>query len=503
MRRALPLLALSGYLLTSSWSAVAGAQDPASADDTAHAADQAGKAATTEAPDDATEPKPAEPAAAAPSPAQATTAEAPAGRPKIGDTTTHGYFRGGFGASSQKGRQTCFQLALNGGLLSKYRLGNECEVWAEYGLNTVVYSGSDGVVGTLHFTPAAFIPTSKLGYSPTGVTSSDFGSPGTGATVAFPNLYADLQGIPWLYGGTAWVGTRYYKRESIYISDFFYWNPSGVGAGIEDIHLGSDLRLSYGAFAVDGQPSGSPQVPSQIDLGIRNDLQLRGIRPYKSGEFQIGFQYIADFSNDKDANGVSTTHGGWGVTVRFIQELLGGDNKLVLQYGRGGGTGFGTLARFYYPDFSLRWDPKQSRLRALDVLTIQPVPWFGAQAAFVYQRDDEGTGVSGAVTHWYSAGTRVSLAPFEHFKLLGEVGYDLVKKTLGAPPQHLTKITVAPTIAASRAFMARPELRLFATYARWSEAARLAVIDSARIYTDNYPTYLSGWTFGLQGEASW
>src|SRR5689334_2113324 len=55
-------------------------------------------------------------------------ADAPA-KPKIGDTTTRGYFRGGFGASNQKGRMTCFQLALEGGLLSKYRLGNECEVW--------------------------------------------------------------------------------------------------------------------------------------------------------------------------------------------------------------------------------------------------------------------------------------------------------------------------------------------------------------------------------------
>src|SRR4051812_30934015 len=33
---------------------------------------------------------------------------APTGRPKVGDITTSGYFRGGFGASNQKGRQTCF-----------------------------------------------------------------------------------------------------------------------------------------------------------------------------------------------------------------------------------------------------------------------------------------------------------------------------------------------------------------------------------------------------------
>jgi hypothetical protein len=149
-------------------------------------------------------------------------------------------------------------------------------VWGELDLTSVVYAGEDGTVANLHFMPVAFIPTSKIGYSPTGVTSSDLGSANTGATVAFPNLYADIKGISWLFGGTPWVGTRYYKRESVYISDFFYWNPSGVGAGIEDVNVGqiideigysSDflkaLRLSYAVFAVDGEPKSSPKLPRQ------------------------------------------------------------------------------------------------------------------------------------------------------------------------------------------------------------------------------------------------
>jgi len=482
MRRALQVLGLSGVLTIGFVSTRAFAQKP--------------KDESTQRNTD--EPKVPEPPATALPAATSDASAAPVAKPKIGDTSVSGYLRGGFGASNQKGRMTCFQLALEGGLLSKYRLGNECEVWAEYQLTTVVYAGKDGSVANVHFMPTAFIPTTYGGYSPTGVTSSDLGSPGTGATVAFPNLYADIKGIPWLYGGTAWAGTRYYKRESIYISDFFYWNPSGVGAGIEDINLGPDLRLSYGAFAVDGQPSGSPQLPARIDLGIRNDLQLRGIKPYKSGEIQIGFQYIADYSDDKDALGNPVTHGGWGVTLRHVQELLGGDNKLVFQYGKGGGTGFGTLSRFYYPDFSLRWDPKESRLRALDVLTIQPTEWFGTQVALVYQRDDMGTGDSGAVTNWYSAGTRMSFAFTEHAKLLGEVGYDLVKKSNGALPQYLTKFTVAPAITAGRPFMTRPEIRIFYTWAMWSEAARGATVDSGRVYTTT--DLLSGSTFGLQAE---
>jgi maltoporin len=270
-----------------------------------------------------------------------------------------------------------------------------------------------------------------------------------------------------------------------------------------------DMTFSLGFFAVDGQPNGSmgPNLPQQIDLGIRTDLQVRWFRPWESGELQLGFQYIADYSNDKDANGNSTTHGGWGVTLQYVQDLLGGNNKLALQYGKGGGTGFGTLSRFYYPDFSLRWDPAESRYRVVDVITIQPTAWYGQQLNFVYQHDDAGTGVSGAVTKWYSAGTRVTFGVLEHLKLLGEVGYDRVQKSNGADPQWLFKGTGAVAIAGARGFWGRPELRLFATWARWDQAAGAATVDSGRLYTNPDPNTgaytLSGMIYGMQAEAMW
>ena len=247
----------------------------------------------------------------------------PAAKPNRGDLSITGYFRGGFGAVIQEtypsmggmpgdanftpggavgGRMTCFSLSNPAGLVAKYRLGNECEVWSETHFTMVTYSGDDGVVSTVHFMPTVFIPTTDVGYSPNGTTSAvQIRTTATGAMVSFPNLYVDIKGISWLFGGTAWAGTRYYKRESVYINDFFYWNPSGVGAGIEDIKLGQDLRLSYGAFAVDGEPqpptgSTDPLLPAQVDFGVRNDLQLRGIKPWESGEFQIGGEYIVDYS---------------------------------------------------------------------------------------------------------------------------------------------------------------------------------------------------------------
>jgi len=496
MRRALRSLGLSALLVTGVLSTHARAEERTEPTD-------ADARHNTEEPKQAEQPAPvltpAEPAVA---PAAAVAPGVPpVVRPKVGDLSVTGYFRGGFGASNQKGRMTCFKLGgIPGGMFSKYRLGNECEVWSETHFTMVTYVGDDGSVATLHFMPTVFIPTTYIGYAPNGnINAPDQYQTSTGAVLYFPNLYADIKGIPWLFGGTLWGGTRYYKRESVYISDFFYWNPSGVGMGIEDINLGKDLRLSYGAFAVDGEPvpqaAGSPSLPLQIDFGLRNDLQLRGIRFWQSGEFQLGFQYIANYSNNP------ATHSGWGVTLQFVQKLLGGDNKLAVQYGRGGGTGFGTLSRFYYPDFSVRHDQSESRLRVVDVLTMQPIEWLGAQLAGVFQRDDLGT--QGSQTDWYSTGGRVGLAFVKHAKLLGEAGYDYVKKDNGSQPQYLAKVTGAVAISADRGFYARPELRLFYTWATWNQAARTTGVDSGGIYTNVYTMATNGAIFGLQAETWW
>src|SRR5262249_33441792 len=104
-------------------------------------------------------------------------------------------------------------------------------------------------------------------------------------------------------------------------------------------------------------------------------------------------------------------------------------------------------------------------------------------------------------TDWYSAGARVGWAFTKHAKLLGEAGYDRVKKNNGADPQWLGKFTVAAAITAGKEFSARPELRLFYTYALWDVAARTATVDSGRLYTDTM--FLSCAIFGLQAETWW
>jgi maltoporin len=390
----------------------------------------------------------------------------------------HGYFRMGYGASSEKGRMVCFQAP---GAPSKFRLGNECDQYGEFNFSAPMYVGSDGMVATAYFMPAIYLPSTPLGH-PQGI-SSPAGTTATGANFDFPIWYMDMKGIPWLADGTAWVGRRYYKREDFFLTDFFYWNPSGLGGGIEDIDLGG-MKLSYAAFAVDGPGvSAGPQappLPPREFFGVRNDIQLRGIELYPGGELQVGLNLVVDYSDNPD------TSSGWGATVRHVQDLLGGTNKLAIQYGQGGGVGFGI------PD-SLVLETGVSRLRIVDVLTIQPTAEFGGQLGAIFQRDDLDPGSQ----TWISVGARGSYALSEHFKLVLEVGHDNVKPE-GADARSLTKLTFAPTIAAGPAFMSRPELRLFYTFATWNDAARAAGVDSGGIYTTTDKT--SGSTFGLHSE---
>src|SRR3569623_1349372 len=270
MRRALQGMGLSALLLTSALSANASAQEPGESN--AQQGQEADTTNNTEAPTQAAQP----PAVLEPGATKisvAPSAEPRTGPPKAGELAVSGYVRGGVGAivpqtsgdTKGGGRMTCFSISNPAGLVAKYRLGNECEVWSETHFTFVTFADDDGVVARLHFMPTVYIPNTTTGYSPNGtVHSPAIFTTATGATVSFPNLYVDIAGIPWLGGGTAWAGTRYYKRESVYINDFFYWNPSGVGGGVEDIHVGNDVRISAALYADDGEPQPSASATDPV-----------------------------------------------------------------------------------------------------------------------------------------------------------------------------------------------------------------------------------------------
>ena len=278
-----------------------------------------------------------------------------------------GYLRSGVGNSLNGGKQSCFKLP---GAEAKYRLGNECEQYAELELRQDVYSFDDGSVLSVDGMASLYNQ-----YDRQLTFQGDNGS------ARLPQLYAQWSNLPSLNGGSLWAGRRYYKRNDIHISDFYYWNQSATGAGIEDVLIGG-LKYSYALSRKDNL--------YQENYVTRHDFNVAGFNTNPGGQLELGLSYL-DKPERTDA------HSGWAITAQHVQsEFLGGKNKFAVQYGEGSGTGLG-----YTGDFRL--DNSSKRYRIVEFFDWQVTPRFGGQVEAVYQKDFR---PDGGNQEWLSLGVR-------------------------------------------------------------------------------------------------
>lgn len=379
----------------------------------------------------------------------------------------NGYVRSGVGESSGSDSQACFQLP---GAPSKFRLGNECEQYAELGLRHDLFTMNDGSVLSIEGMAALYNE-----YDHTPKFTGDHGF----ARVV--QAYAEWSKMPALNGGSLWAGRRFYKRNDIHISDFYYWNQSATGAGIEDMEIGG-LKYSYAFSRKDSV--------FQEDYINRHDFNVGGFKSNPDGELQFGVSYI----DDPDQ---SESNSGWAVTAQHEQVgFLGGSNTFAVQYGEGPGTGLG-----YTGDVTLGSSDKSWRV--VEFFDWQVTPRFGGQFQAVYQKDKRR---DGGDQDWISVGVRPVYALTDQFKLVAEVGHDQIDAPEGT--RKLTKFTVAPTWSpAGPDFWSRPEVRLYYTYAQWNDeaqqAANLMAAGSALSETGAFGSAQHGSNFGVQVEYWW
>ncbi|MEW4948597.1 carbohydrate porin [Pseudomonas asiatica] len=380
----------------------------------------------------------------------------------------NGYLRSGVGGATAGGSQSCFQLP---GAPSKYRLGNECEQYGELGLRQDLLSLDDGSVVSVEGMVALL---SRYGHKPTFADDNGY--------TKVVQAYAEWSKVPALNNGSLWAGRRFYKRNDIHISDFYYWDQSGTGAGIEDFELGG-LKYSYAFSRKDGV--------FQKDYTNRHDFNVGGIDTNPGGELEFGFSYIEDPKR-------GDSHSGWAVTVQHRQsDVLGGNaNTVALQHGQGPGTNLGTTG-------DVELDRSNRSWRLLDYFDWQVTPRFGGQFQVVTQRDYRD---GGEKQDWVSVGVRPVYAISDQFKLVAEVGHDQIEASDGT--RKLSKFTFAPTWSPKGpGFWDRPEIRLYYTYAKWNRAAQRAADEmdegSALSSTGAFNQARHGSNFGVQVEYWW
>ena len=415
------------------------------------------------------------------------------------DFEFHGYFRSGIGGNSEGGDQVCFFLPNAG---AKYRLGNECETYSELQFDGTLYRGEND---------AYFKAFSLLAFVVEGENDFEQDEPAVRQMfVEAGNLFDGA-----LAGAKFWAGKRFYRRHDVHINDFYFWDMSGTGGGIEDLDVGFG-KIAFAWFAnvndqfqnvevtdVDGNPVTIQLAGGSVDGGRiqveddamnRFDLRLYNIETNPGGTLTLGLdlRFPSESRDDFDPDN------GYGINVlHFQNDVLGGFNKIIFQYGQDAAANVGNGFIIGGNDGNNDADPWT--FRVVEQLLIQPTDDFSMLTDFVYERNEDWFYADGRDRKWFSFGARPKYYFNDYLNFAFEFGYDYVD--IDGKHSHLYKFTPTLQLSAGRGFFARPALRLFATYATWDDTAQengiVGGVDG--VFGDD----TSGWTYGVQAETWW
>lgn len=390
-----------------------------------------------------------------------------------------GYFRSGFGTSDKGGKEACFGLA---GAGSKYRLGNECETYGELALGGEAFKGQNGFAMRVN-TRFAYVLNQNQDWEQFSPSFRE------------ANVVAENIGTGAFAKAKAWVGKRFYDRQDVHITDFYYLDTSGPGAGIENV----DVGFGKMAYAIIRQASDKTQLgrTSSADYQevLRHDFRFSGIKTNPDGELMLGLVVNQKRVNG-GAGGIDISRGTLFTAQHTQGNFIGGFNKVALQLATGSQAGGGAGGVEFYAHN----DDRMTRI--VEQFQFQPSgSKFSGMGTFVYQ--DKKAGATGAHSKWTSLGIRPQYHFADNMSLAVELGHDRVKDD-GAATRTLTKFTIAPQIAAGNSFWSRPVLRAYYTYAKWNDAAQKAAgAGSALSSTGAFGSSTSGSTVGFQAEIWW
>lgn len=390
-----------------------------------------------------------------------------------------GYFRSGFGTSTTGGKEACFGLS---GAGSKYRLGNECETYGELALGGEAYKGQNGFSMRVN-TRFAYVLNQNQDWEQFAPSFRE------------ANVVAENIGTGAFSKAKAWVGKRFYDRQDVHITDFYFLDTSGPGAGLENIDVGHG-KLAY---AIIRQASDKTQLgrTSSADYQevLRHDFRWSGLKVNKDGELMLGLVLNQKRINS-GAGGIDISRGSLFTAMHTQGNFFGGFNKVAFQYATGSQAGGGAGG----VEFNAHRDDKMYRI--VEQFVVQPSgSKFSAMGTLVYQ--DKKSGANGSHSKWFSIGARPQYHFADNMSIAVELGHDQVKED-GQPSRNLTKLTIAPQITAGNSFWSRPALRAYYTYANWNRAAQAAAgAGSALSSTGAFGSSTNGSTVGFQAEIWW
>ncbi|AZO93171.1 carbohydrate porin [Halocella sp. SP3-1] len=381
----------------------------------------------------------------------------------------HGYARSGYMVSSNGG-------AASNQLPSSFRLGNEIDTYVE---NTFAktFSSDNG-----SWMKASFMLVNKnVEHSTWTTTEGSWEDDGL-----LRQAYVEGSGFDFAPHINFWAGKKYYGRSDVHISDFYWRDYSGYGAGIDNVNCGKGkFGMAYiGHSGYEGDYFDGVGEYSQHNIDFRfTELPVPG----GNMEFELTYAYAK--GDDEDIDNLSD--GGLAV-IYNRNDFYGatdGTTTTAVQFGTGilAGDGLGSsYATWMFEDARSVRFLTYGVANVSDKVDIMP--------QLVYQSDRNKYGEDEDISS-IALGARLVHYITNNFSMQYEYGVDRVEQEFSWNSDEYTvhKITIAPTIKLDSTFWNRPELRFFVTYATGDEEA-----DWASEYEED-----SGLAYGVQMETWW
>ncbi len=390
----------------------------------------------------------------------------------------HGYLRSGVGVSSDGGMQEWQKNKLG-------RLGNETDTYGELELGSQVYKKDD----------VSFYLDSMVSMYSDGSNDNET-TFGNDAQFGLRQLNLQVKGlVPGDKNAVIWGGKRYYQRHDLHIIDTKYWNISGAGAGIENYSVGpgsvSFAWIRGDANDVDYRVNGD----NNVNINYL-DLRYAGMKPWTGAWMEVGVDYAMPNPTDrqKSYGGLYDAENGVMLTGEISQNMLGGYNKVVLQYANKG------LAQNMVSQGGGWYDmwnntEEATGYRIINTGLIPITDRFSINHVLTWGSADKITSATDK-SQLLSLVGRAQYQFTNYVRGIGEAGTFWQKETYtdGSDyKQRGQKYTVALALADGPEFMSRPELRIFASYLKDGE--------KRKVFSDN--TANDTWNFGVQVEAWW
>ncbi len=378
----------------------------------------------------------------------------------------------------------------------RFRLGNEDE--SKFVIKpTVKYTMNDGA-----WAKAAVNITHQT-YS-----TADWGSDtsGTDRAVEIREGYVEMGGLDFAPGVTFWAGKRMSPMDiSNHQYDWEYIQYNGTGGGFDNLDLGF-AKWDFGIYSFT-QSDDASNRPAKYEKkqGYSSDYSvntwLKGI-----GGSKLDLEFMAHrMELPQYEQSINRADKGIGVTALYSFDgwynlMEGGYSKLAAQYGTGMAAG-DSLGKNGW-GWGNNKDTKSFRIVLDGLLPVAQNLELGTFAYFQKDKDynpwSDGSDLYDLTT--WAVGVRPHHQITPHFAMQYEVSYERRKETghldeVNNIDGGLMKFTIAPTLTLKEGFWGRPQIRFFATYAKWDEDVK-AKLDSAYNSTDKTDTFL----FGVQAE---